>query len=36
MAVKLNTNVGALMINLYHKETPRTSRNFIELAKHGE
>lgn len=35
MAVKLLTSHGTLVINLYHKETPRTSRNFIELSKHG-
>lgn len=35
MTVQLDTSHGALTIRLYCKETPRTCRNFIELAKHG-
>lgn len=35
MSVQLDTSHGAITIRLYCKETPRTCRNFIELAKHG-
>lgn len=35
MTVQLDTSHGAITIKLYCKETPRTCRNFIELAKHG-
>ncbi len=35
MSVKLETTHGAITIKLFCKETPRTCRNFIELAKHG-
>ena len=35
MAVQLDTSHGTITIRLYVKETPRTCRNFIELAKHG-
>jgi len=35
MSVRLETSHGALLIRLHCKETPRTCRNFIELARHG-
>lgn len=35
MSVRLTTSHGVIDINLHWKETPRTCRNFIELAKHG-
>ena len=35
MSVRLETSHGALVIKLHCKETPRTCRNFIELARHG-
>ena len=33
--VRLITNAGDLNLHLYHRETPKTSRNFMELAKGG-
>lgn len=35
MSVKLVTTHGDILLTLYWKETPRTCRNFIELAKAG-
>jgi len=35
MSVRLETTHGPITIKLHCKETPRTCRNFIELAKHG-
>lgn len=35
MSVRLETSHGPIDIRLFTKETPRTCRNFIELAKHG-
>mmetsp|Transcript_37016 Transcript_37016/g.59933 ORF Transcript_37016/g.59933 Transcript_37016/m.59933 type:complete len:189 (-) Transcript_37016:191-757(-) len=35
MSVLLNTTHGAITVKLFCKETPRTSRNFIELSKSG-
>jgi len=35
MSVKLVTTHGTLQINLHWKQTPKTCRNFIELAKAG-
>lgn len=35
MSVLLNTTFGPIKIELYHREAPKTCRNFIELCKHG-
>mmetsp|Transcript_19821 Transcript_19821/g.63048 ORF Transcript_19821/g.63048 Transcript_19821/m.63048 type:complete len:209 (-) Transcript_19821:187-813(-) len=35
MSVTLVTSHGDITIDLFHRDTPRTSRNFIELARHG-
>eukprot|EP00462_Mataza_sp_D1_P002977 CAMPEP_0175103080 /NCGR_PEP_ID=MMETSP0086_2-20121207/8852_1 /TAXON_ID=136419 /ORGANISM="Unknown Unknown, Strain D1" /LENGTH=137 /DNA_ID=CAMNT_0016378079 /DNA_START=60 /DNA_END=469 /DNA_ORIENTATION=- len=35
MSVKLITSHGTMNVILYHKECPRTCRNFVELCYHG-
>mmetsp|Transcript_73577 Transcript_73577/g.157738 ORF Transcript_73577/g.157738 Transcript_73577/m.157738 type:complete len:189 (-) Transcript_73577:112-678(-) len=35
MAVRFETSIGSLTVHLHHTRTPRTCRNFIELAKAG-
>mmetsp|Transcript_34345 Transcript_34345/g.77618 ORF Transcript_34345/g.77618 Transcript_34345/m.77618 type:complete len:189 (+) Transcript_34345:77-643(+) len=35
MSVRIETSMGSITVNLEHQKTPRTCRNFIELAKAG-
>ena len=35
MALSLETSHGPISVKLYHQETPKTSRNFLELCKSG-
>merc|ERR1719271_1564156 len=35
MSVRFETSMGSLTVNLHVQQTPRTCRNFMELAKHG-